>query len=97
MTSSFWQQVLSSSVALLILFAIITLVYALVSYSKGRKQRNYYKELHSKLKVGQQVVFAGGLIGVVTRVGNETCDIRLKSNAEVEVSRFSIQQIDGVK
>ncbi|WP_298580674.1 preprotein translocase subunit YajC [uncultured Olegusella sp.] len=97
MTHSFWQQVLSSSVALLILFALITLVYALVSYSKGRKQRNYYKELHRALKVGQRVVFAGGLIGVLTRVGTETCDIRLKSDAEVEVSRFSIQQIDGVK
>lgn len=94
MAPNFWQQVLSSSVALLILLTIVTLVYSIVNYNRSRKQRNYYKEIHKDLKAGQKVVFAGGLIGIVTRVGKETCDIRLKSGVEVEASRFSIQQIE---
>ncbi len=44
---------------------------------------------------GQRVVLASGIYGKLVRVGEETCDVEVKSGAVLEVSRASIQQIVG--
>ena len=79
----FWQNVLAACAALLILIAIMGVVYAIYSAA----------ELHANLKVGQRVAFAGGLFGKLVRVGEETCDVEVKSGAVIEVSRYAIQEI----
>ena len=89
----FWQNVLAACAALLILIAIMGVVYAIYSAVKANKQKAYFAELHSSLKVGQRVAFAGVLFAKLVRVGEETCDVEVKSGAVVEVSRYAIQQI----
>ena len=89
----FWQNVLAACAALLILIAIMGVVYAIYSAVKANKQKAYFAELHSSLKIGQRVAFAGGLFGKLVRVGEETCDVEVKSGAIVEVSRYAIQEI----
>ena len=88
----FWQSVLSACAALLILIAIMV-VYAIYSAVKAKKQKAYFAELHASLRKGQRVAFAGGLYGKLVRVGEETCDVEVKSGAVIEVSRYAIQEI----
>ena len=63
MGENFWQNVLSSSVALLILFAIMGVVYLIWSQVGAKKKREYFKELHTELAPGQEIMFAGGIYG----------------------------------
>jgi preprotein translocase subunit YajC len=93
MSGSLWEQVLASSIALLIFFAIIAVVYLIYSVWKTRKQRAYFLQLHRDMAVGCQVTFAGGLMGELVRVGEDSCDVKTKSGAVIEVSRFAIQTI----
>lgn len=93
----FWQNVLAACAALLILIAIMGVVYAIYSAVKANKQKAYFAELHANLKVGQRVAFAGGLFGKLVRVGEETCDVEVKSGAVIEVSRYAIQEISKKK
>ena len=61
--ADFGANVLSSSVALLGLLVIMGLIYTIWSQINMKKKQKYFKELHTELKPGQEVLFAGGIYG----------------------------------
>ena len=85
--ADFGASVLSSSVALLGLLVIMGLIYTIWS------QQKYFKELHTELKPGQEVLFAGGIYGTVKGIEGEKVQIKVRSGAVVDVSRYAIQEI----
>ncbi len=89
----FWGSVLSSSVALLILFAIMGVVYLVWSQVGVRKKRNYFKELHNELAPGQEIMFAGGIYGTIKSINGDKVEVKVRSGAVMDVSRYAIQEI----
>ena len=89
----FWGRVLSSSVALLILFAIMGVVYLIWSQVGVRKKRNYFKELHNELAPGQEIMFAGGIYGTIKSINGDKVEVKVRSGAVMDVSRYAIQEI----
>ena len=85
--ADFGASVLSSSVALLGLLVIMGLIYTIWS------QINMKKELHTELKPGHEVLFAGGIYGTVKGIEGEKVQIKVRSGAVVDVSRYAIQEI----
>jgi len=88
--ADFGANVLSSSVALLGLLVIMGLIYTIWSQINMKK---YFKELHTELKPGQEVLFAGGIYGTVKGIEGEKVQIKVRSGAVVDVSRYAIQEI----
>ena len=78
--ADFGANVLSSSVALLGLLVIMGLIYTIWSQINMKKKQRYFKELHTELKPGQEVLFAGGIYGTVK--GIEARRSRSKSDPE---------------
>lgn len=95
MGENFWQNVLSSSVALLILFAIMGVVYLIWSQVGVKKKREYFKELHTELAPGQEIMFAGGIYGTIKSINGDKVEVKVRSGAVLDVSRYAIQQIEG--
>ena len=89
----FWGSLLSSSVALLILFAIMGVVYLIWSQVGVRKKRNYFKELHNELAPGQEIMFAGGIYGTIKSINGDKVEVKVRSGAVMDVSRYAIQEI----
>ena len=89
------MYVMGSSIALLILLTVIALIYFVISSRNVKRQKKYYEEIHTTMARGQRVVLASGIYGKLVRVGEETCDVEVKSGAVLEVSRASIRQIVG--
>ena len=89
----FWGSVLSSSVAMLILFAIMGVVYLIWSQVGVRKKRNYFKELHNELAPGQEIMFAGGIYGTIKSINGDKVEVKVRSGAVMDVSRYAIQEI----
>ncbi len=89
------EGVLNSSIALLGLLAIGAIIYYILSFTRIKKRRQHFEDLHNSLAVGQEVEFSNGLYGVLTSVGQERCDIRVKSGAIISVSRYAITEIVG--
>ena len=87
--ADFGANVLSSSVALLGLLAIMGLIYTIWSQINMKKKQKYFKEL----KPGQEVLFAGGIYGTVKGFEGEKVQIKVRSGAVVDVSRYAIQEI----
>ena len=91
--ADFGASVLSSSVALLGLLVIMGLIYTIWSQINMKKKQKYFKELHTELKPGQEVLFAGGIYGTVKGIEGEKVQIKVRSGAVVDVSRYAIQEI----
>lgn len=85
-----FSQVLITSITLIIIVIITLFIYYLFSKKKYNEKRKVFEELHLNLKEGQKVEFSNGLIGEIHKVGDEICDIKIKSGAIISVSRFAI-------
>ena len=63
--------------------------------SKHEKRRQEVSEVHTSLKVGSKILFAGGLYGRITKINNdETIDVEISKGVIVKASRYSIQNIE---
>lgn len=93
MADAFWENVLTSSVALIILLAIIMLIYYFINYRGLKKRKEHFADLHQNLKIGQKVVLGNGIYGRLTSVNGDTVDLKVKSGAVMEISRYSISKI----
>lgn len=89
----FIQDILASSIALVVLLLIMGVAYTIWTQVSMRKKRNYFKELHIDLKPGREVMFAGGIFGTVQSVSDERVAVKVRSGAVIDVSRFAIQEI----
>lgn len=87
-------NILASSIALLALLVLLGVAYTVWSQITMRRKRAYFKELHAELAPGQEIMFGGGIFGTVKTVGTDRVIVEVRSGAEVEVSRYAIQQID---
>lgn len=91
--ANFGQSVLASSVALLILLGVMGVVYFLWSKANMKKKTKYFEHIHTDLMPGQRVMFAGGIFGDVKSVNGDVVEIKVRSGATIDVSRYAIQEI----
>lgn len=87
------QNILASSIVLIAFILLSAILFGLLNMRKMKAKKQYLKELHQNLKIGQNVIFSGGLYGSLTRVGTETVDVKVKSGTVIEVSRYAISEI----
>jgi len=88
-----WQNILASTIVMIGFVFLMVALYGLLNMKKIKAQKQYLKQMHQELKVGKSVVISNSLYGTLTRVGDETVDIKTKSGAVIEVSRYAITAI----
>ncbi len=88
-----WEIIGWSSATMLVLILICGVVLMIMSANGMRKQRKNMAELQEKIKVGANVVFAGGFYGKIVKISNDDIDIELSKGVVVQVSRYSIQAV----
>jgi preprotein translocase subunit YajC len=75
---------------LILIFAAFYFIIILPSQRKEKKQR---EALFSALKKNDEVVTAGGVIGVVHNIKDDEVTIRIDENAKMRVLKSSITRI----
>lgn len=86
-------SILASSIALIGLLVIMGVIYTIWSQINMRKKQKYFKELHTELKPGQEILFAGGIYGTIKSIDGERVEVKVRSGAVLDVSRYAIQEI----
>lgn len=71
---------------------MLVLFYMMLIRPQRRRDRER-KELLSKIKTGDRVIFGGGMIGIVANVKEKTCVIKVAEKTKVEVIRGAINQV----
>jgi preprotein translocase subunit YajC len=87
------QSIFNSSFAILFFLAIFGLLYSIVGMKNLKRRKKSISELHQSMKIGSEVMFAGGLIGKIINLDEEFAQIQLDKNCQIQVSRYSITQI----
>ena len=85
---NFGQNVLASSVALLLIMAVMGVVYFIWSKANMKKKVKYFEHIHTDLAPGQRVMF-----GDVKSVQGDVVEVKVRSGATLDVSRYAIQEI----
>ena len=93
MAVDFGQSILASSIALGGLLVIMAVVYFIWSRIGLKKKQKDFKELHVELAPGQEIMFAGGIYGTVKSIDGDKVEVKVRSGAVLDVSRYAIQQI----
>ena len=88
-------NILASSIVVLALMVIMGVIYTIWTQVNMRKKRNYFKELHTELAPGQEIMFAGGIYGIVQSISGDRVAVKVRSGAVLDVSRYAIQEIDA--
>ena len=76
------------------LVIMVALFYFMIIMPQ-RKRDKQFKNMMSALKVGDNVVTAGGIIGKVTMIKGDSVRVRTGNGAELDVTRRSIGSIVG--
>lgn len=93
MGENFWPTFLNTCIALAILLLIVGVVYTIMTQRGLKKKREYFKSIHTDLALGQEVMFCGGMFGTVKGFDDDRVQVKVRSGAVVDISRYSIQEI----
>lgn len=85
------EQMLTSFATLIIIFAIF---YFLMIRPQKKKAQEYKKMLDA-LKPGDKIMTAGGIYGVIEKVGNNTVTVKIAANTSIKLSKNSVSMLRG--
>ena len=88
-----WENILYTSIALIIIIVLIGVVIYLVNMKNLKKQKEHFKDVHQNIQVGAKVEVLNGIYGKVSGINEETIDLKVKSGAIIEVSRYAITKV----
>lgn len=88
-----WEVVIWTCVTLAVIMGVIGLVLTFVSSRNMRKRRQTVGDLYTGLRIGSQVIFAGGVYGKVVGIEEETVNVEIAKNTVIKISRYAIQSI----
>lgn len=88
-----WTIILYSSLVFIIFVAIILLIIVFFNRKGMEPQKQNLEKIHKNLKVGRKVVILNAIYGEVSRVDEETIDLKIKTGQIMEVSRYAVTKI----
>jgi len=89
-----WEVVLWTCITLAVIMGIIVLIISIISSVNMKKQREKVGKIHTELKVGSKVMFAGGIYGRVVGIEEETVNVDIAKGTVITISRYAIQALE---
>ena len=89
-----WEVIIWTCITIAVLLGIFGLILTIISSVNMRKRRKEVGEIHTTLGLGSKVLFGGGILGKVVRMGeDEFIGVEIAPKTIIEISRFAVQQI----
>ncbi len=88
-----WEVIGWTCITLAVILGIFGTIIAFVSAKNVRKRRKTMGEVHTELKIGSQVMFAGGIYGKVVGIEEETVNVEVAKSTVIKISRYAIQTL----
>jgi preprotein translocase subunit YajC len=89
-----WNVILWTCITISVLVGIFGVILSIISAVNMKKRRKEVGGIHTTLAVGSKIMFGGGIIGKVVRMGEEEIiGVEIAPRTVVDISRFAVQQI----
>ena len=79
-------------IAILYIVALFALLYFLIIRPQRKRQKEHQKMI-SELKVNDEVITAGGILGTIVKIKEDTVVLRLIDNVKIEFLKTAITQV----
>ena len=91
-----WEVILWTCITIAVLMGIFGLILSIISAVNMKKRRQQIGDIHTTLKVGSKVLFAGGIYGKVVRMNgeDEVIGVEVAPKTIIDISRYAIQAIE---
>ena len=89
-----WEVVLWTCVTLAVIMGVIVLIISVISSVNMKKQREKVGKIHTELKIGSKVMFAGGIYGRIVGIEEETVNVDIAKGTVITISRYAIQALE---
>ena len=93
MKSINWEVVGWTCITLAVIMGIIGLILSIISAKNMRKRREDLGTIHTELKIGSKIMFAGGIYGKVVGIEEETVNVEVARGTVIQISRYAIQAL----
>lgn len=87
------EVIMWTCITVAVIVAIGGIGVTIVSARNMKKRRQEMATIHTTLKAGVRVLFAGGIYGTITKVKDDIVDVEVSKGVVVSISRYSIQSI----
>lgn len=89
-----WEVIIWTCITLAVLMSIIGLILYAISAKNVRSKRKELGEVHTELKVGSRIMFAGGVYGKVVGIDDEdTLHVEVAPKVVITISRYAVQSL----
>ena len=86
-----WEVILWTCITLAVLMGVIGLILYAISAKNVRSKRKELGEVHTGLKVGSHIMFAGGK--VVSIDNEDTLRVEVAPKVIITISRYAVQSL----
>lgn len=94
LTASAGQQAQQGNiVSLLLPFVLLFVIFYFMLIRPQQKQQKQRQQMLGSLKKGNKVITAGGLIGEITELKDDTIMVRIADKVEVKMTRSAVSQV----
>ena len=89
-----WEVIIWTCITLAVLMSVIGLILYAISAKNVRSKRKELGEVHTELKVGSRIMFAGGVYGKVVGIDDEdTLRVEVAPKVVITISRSAVQSL----
>ncbi|WP_236860173.1 preprotein translocase subunit YajC [Candidatus Formimonas warabiya] len=81
----------------IVYFIFIFGIFYFVLIRPQQKRQKQHKDMVSSLKVNDDVVTAGGILGTITRIKDRSVWVKVADKVEIEVLKSSISTVQGTE
>lgn len=91
-----WEVVGWTCITLAVIMGMIGLILSFISAKNVRKRREVLEKVHTELKIGSKILFAGGIYGRVAGIEGEIVNVEVAKGTVIQISRYTIQAVEEV-
>ena len=89
-----WEVIIWTCITLAVLMSVIGLILYAISARNVRSKRKELGEVHTELKVGSRIMFAGGVYGKVVGIDDEdTLRVEVAPKVIITIYRYAVQSL----
>ncbi|MAR78176.1 MAG: preprotein translocase subunit YajC [Gammaproteobacteria bacterium] len=81
-----------SALGFLLPIFILILMYFILIRPQSKKLKEH-KQMLTELKIGDEVATAGGLLGIVIKIGESFVLLKIANNVEIKLQKTSVSKI----
>lgn len=89
-----WEVIIWTCITLAVIMGVIGLILYAISAKNMHNKRKELGEVHTDMKVGSRIMFAGGIYGkIVSMEGEDTLRVEVAPKIVITISRYAVQSI----